>query len=144
MRHAAGRWLWRYLPAELGATVAALVGAVVAADGTDSPALIALAAAWTETVAYYTVMLGREIVTDRRLTATYGVRQLLRTGRNLGIEFGVAEVLDTLLVRPAVLLLALEVMPDLAVAVVMGKLVADALFYVTAITMYEFRRRSIA
>ena len=29
-------------------------------------------------------------------------------------------------------------MPDLAVAVVMGKLVADALFYVTAITMYEF------
>ena len=55
MRHAAGRWLWRYLPGRVGRDGRRARGRRRRGRrDLARPALIALAAAWTETVAYYT------------------------------------------------------------------------------------------
>lgn len=83
---------------------------------------------------YYATMLAREI-------RAYPSQPLLITLRNLVLEFGFAEALDTLLLRPTLMYLAAQLVSDLRLGVILGKLAADVIFYVPAITAYELRRR---
>ena len=77
------------------------------------------------------------------MTRQYGPLQVLRTLRNLGLEFGLAEAVDTLALRPGLVFAFMQLIPDLGVAVLLGKLAADVVFYVPAITAYELRRRHV-
>lgn len=132
-------WLRRYLPAEMVCTPAALLGAWLAATFTSNGAAIALAATWCEIIVFYAVMLVRDLrsVSASHLTA----RIVLVTVRNTCVEFGPAEILDSLLVRPIALQLSMAVIPHLALSIMIGKLFADVLFYVPTIAAYELRMR---
>jgi hypothetical protein len=127
-----GRWLRRYLPAEIVALLTAFAGAGVAQALTGNAAVVALAAAWAENVGYYATMLVRELRVERSVRRTLG---------NLALEFGPAEALDSLLIRPAMMYMATQLVADLALGVLLGKLAADVAFYVPAIASYELRRR---
>ena len=127
-------WLRRYLPAELVCTVTGLLGAWAAAVLTGSPAAIAVAGTWGENVGFYGMMLGREI-------AQRGMRSLSPIIHDLILEFGLAEVLDCLLLRPALLYAGQMLAPNTAMGVVAGKLAADLIFYVPTIVSYELLRR---
>ena len=127
-------WLRRYLPAELVCTVTGLLGAWAAAVLTGSPAAIAVAVTWGENVGFYGMMLGREI-------AQRGKRSLSPIIYDLILEFGLAEALDCLLLRPALIYAGQMLGPNTAIGVVAGKLVADLIFYVPAIVSYELLRR---
>jgi hypothetical protein len=98
---------------------------------TDSTAMAAVAGAWGETCVYYAVMLVREV---------NAADTLWRAVRNLVLEFGVAEALDSLVVRPALMYLASQLIGDVSVGVLIGKLASDVIFYVPAIAAYELRR----
>jgi len=87
-------WLRRYLPAELVCTITGLLGAWAAAVLTGSPAAVAVAGTLGENVGFYGMMLGREI-------AQRGLCSLPLIIRDLMLEFGLAEALDCLLLRPA-------------------------------------------
>jgi hypothetical protein len=63
--------------------------------------------------------------------------------RDLVFEFGLAEVLDTGLIRPLCMHLAAEVVTDLSLGVFLGKLAADGIFYVPVTVAYEPRRRYV-
>jgi hypothetical protein len=63
------------------------------------------------------------------------------TLRNLSLEFGPGEALDSLVVRPAAMYFATSLTSDLAIAVILGKLAADIAFYIPAIAAYELRLR---
>ncbi len=134
MRTHLGRWLRRYLPSELLALVAAVAGAQLAYVLSANPALAAVVGAWSETITYYATMLAREV---RAHPAT----PLPITVRNLLLEFGAAEALDSLLVRPALMYAATALLANLTLGVIAGKLAADVFFYLPAITAYELRRR---
>ncbi len=125
------RWLWRYLPAEAAALIAALVAANLVQAVSGNTALAAVAGAWGENGAYYAVMLAREL---------FETQSLWRAARNLVIEFGPAEALDSLLVRPAAMYAATQLFGDLSLGVIVGKLAADVVFYIPAIAAYELRR----
>jgi hypothetical protein len=127
-------WLWRYLPAEAVSLFAAVLSGSVAALLTDNnAAAAALAGAWGETTAYYATMLLRE----RR---AYPQQALWRTLANLTMEFGVAEALDAMLVRPTLMYLAGQALSDIRLGILVGKVAADAVFYIPTITAYELRR----
>jgi len=64
--------------------------------------------------------------------------------RDMVVEFGPAEVLDTLLVRPAAMYLATRTLGTATAGVVTGKVAADAVFYTIAIIGYELRRACAA
>jgi hypothetical protein len=132
MRHTLRRWMVRYLPAEAAGLVAAFLGASLAHALNGHPAVIAMAAAWAENLGYYAIMIVRELRAERRVG---------RTLRNLALEFGRAEALDSFAVRPASMYLATTLVPELALAVLLGKLAADVAFYVPAIAAYELRLR---
>jgi hypothetical protein len=128
------RWLRRYLPSEVLSLLAAVAGAQLAFAVSGNAAVAAVTGAWSETLMYYATMLAREI-------RAYPSQPLLITLRNLVLEFGFAEALDTLLLRPTLMYLAAQLVSDLRLGVILGKLAADVIFYVPAITAYELRRR---
>ena len=54
--------------------------------------------------------------------------------RNLLLAFGAAELLAPLLLRPALLTLAIQRIPNLGLALLAGKLSADLVFYTVTIS----------
>jgi hypothetical protein len=62
--------------------------------------------------------------------------------RNLAIEFGLAELLDSLLLRPMLTWGALAWADNPAMGFALGKVLADALFYAPAIAMRLVQSRS--
>jgi hypothetical protein len=129
-------WLRRYLPAELLAITATLAATGAALALTGSVLLAALAGTWAENLAYYGLMLARELRARGR-----SPRAALAALRDLLLEFGPAELLDSLLVRPAALYLAMAAAPTPLLGAAAGKLAADLIFYLPTIASYELLRR---
>ena len=103
--------------------------------------LAALGGTWGENVGYYATIIARDLrarrMRDGRLT-TGGV---LLTCRDLVLEFGGAELLDTFLVRPAAMFALIALTGNLPLGLILGKVVADLAFYCAAIGAYELRKR---
>jgi hypothetical protein len=64
--------------------------------------------------------------------------------RDLILEFGFAEALDSLLVRPLALYTSLQWISNMAIALLLGKVVADVVFYVPTVVAFEVRERRAA
>jgi hypothetical protein len=64
----------------------------------------------------------------------------LRVVRNLALEFGVAELLDSFLVRPAAMFAMIRMTGSLPLGLVFGKVTADLVFNCAAIGAYEARK----
>jgi len=129
-------WLRRYLPAELVSLTATLIASWVMLAWTGSVLLAAFAATWAENLAYYGVIVGREL-----RASGLAPRAVMRTARALVLEFGPAELLDSLLIRPAALFFGMSLASSLAVGAIAGKLVADLLFYLSTISSFELLHR---
>ncbi|GIF47731.1 hypothetical protein DFJ67_6621 [Asanoa ferruginea] len=123
-------WLARYAPAE----AAGITGALLAAAAVDSPEAAAVAGTIGETIGFYTMIFVRDLRAGNRPG---------RVVRDMVVEFGPAEVLDTLLVRPGAMYLATRALGTATSGVVAGKLAADAVFYTIAIIGYELRRQRV-
>ncbi|MFL5800874.1 MAG: hypothetical protein ACJ8CR_03955 [Roseiflexaceae bacterium] len=80
------------------------------------------------------MMLGREL-------ARRGLRALPAVLCDLALEFGPAEALDSLLLRPALMYAGLTMIPSLALGIVFGQVAADIVFYVPTVVSYELLRR---
>ena len=124
-------WIVRYLPAELVGTAAMVIGGMLATMWTDVPALIALAALIGEIIGFYLVLAVTIYLEQVQVAATRR-GAIGRTAMLLVAEFGAAELLDTLLVRPAALLLGVRLLPDPVWGVLVGKIAADIVFYAIA------------
>ena len=73
-------------------------------------------------------------------------RRLISFGksiRNIFLEFGVAETADTLFVRPAVMYLTISNIGNLQLGVFIGKIIADAIFYIPTVVSYELRKKHL-
>jgi hypothetical protein len=139
-------WLHRYLPAEIVGLVAALGGALVAHRVTGSPVAAAFAGSACETVAYYATIGWWDVTRHHRaLDGVAPARRVwlaaARTARDLAIEFGPAEVVDSAFLRPALMYAGPLLAGGFLVGTLLGKLAADVAFYLFAITGYEVRKR---
>jgi hypothetical protein len=124
-------WIVRYLPAEIVGTAAMVVAGLVATIWTSAPALIAVAALFGEIVGFY-VVLAITIYAEQTAHSLTWRRAIARTFLLLVAEFGAAEVLDTLLIRPAALMLGVWLLPDPLWGLLAGKVFADVIFYAIA------------
>ena len=124
-------WIVRYLPAEIVGTAAMVLAGLTVTIWTDAPALIALAALVGESLGFYLVLA--ITIYAEQATVTAGWRRAVgRTALLLVAEFGPAEVLDSLLIRPTALLLGVWLVPDPLWGLLLGKVLADAIFYAIA------------
>ena len=143
MRPKLAEWLWRYLPLEIAATVAALAGGLGVAALSSNAVAIAFAGTWSENVGYYGMALWREMRTaappgDIELPIS---TRLINSGRRLLWEFGAAEAIDSFVARPFCLYWAITLAGNLTLGLIVGKLAADLLFYAVAILFYETGKR---
>ncbi len=124
-------WIVRYLPAEIVGTAAMVMAGLAVTVWTDAPALIAIAALLGETVGFYAV-LAITIYAEQTAVSPNWRRAIGRTFLLLVAEFGAAELLDTLLIRPAALVLGVWLLPDPMWGLLAGKVFADVIFYAIA------------
>ena len=145
------QWVARYLPLEVLGTLAAVAGSWAAYEASGSIVVAAVAGTIAEGVGYYALVVVRGIrghLVSRRVARVGGRarRATLATAltlRGMLAEFGPAEVLDTFLVRPALLVAAAAWLGPTPTGWLVGKLAADAVFYAVAISSFEVGRRII-
>jgi hypothetical protein len=131
----------RYLPAESLAVLAAIAGGALAFRLTVNWEVAALAANWAETGAFYLVMVTREFIAIQHGHSPRTALTLV--ARNLTVEFALAEVIDSFVTRPVFMDVAMRTTGNLAIGVVIGKLIGDVTFYLPTIVSYELRRRYV-
>lgn len=136
-------WIKRYLPPELAGTATMLVAGVAVAAAAAPAIVIGLVGTAAENVGFYCVA-AITVWREQRLNfPDDGVlRRVRRVAVLLVLEFGPAELLDTFLVRPLALTLAVHLLPDIALGLIVGKLAADVVFYVLAATAFRVTEKT--
>ena len=138
-------WVRRYGPAELACLATMLAASVTAAQLTDSPPLLAVAAISGATIGFYGVLATKVLREQLALIPPeHGRlrRALVRSVGLLGAEFGVAEVADTFFLRPALMMIGVVLLADPVWGLLAGKLVADVLFYVISAVCFRITERT--
>ena len=131
-------WAARYVPPELGGITGTLVGGLLVFRSHATPEALGVGGTIGELVGFYSVVIGREF---------WGIRAELNwrigwlTARNLILEFGVAEALDSLILRPLLIDFSERYTGRPVLSLLAGKLLTDIAFYLMAITAYEWQKR---
>lgn len=135
-------WLVRFGPSEAMGAVAAVAGAWFAQGLGGGRLAMVVAAVVSETVIYYGALLARDLRYEsrerQRVGLGFGRRGVEDVTQNLAREFGRAEALDSLVIRPLAFALGLALFP-LPWGILLGKLVADGLFYGPVLARLHWR-----
>ena len=137
------KFLKRYLPAFVAANVGALLGGLLAHYLVDNIVVTVLAATWGENVGYYGHLLLADLRERKKIDKSITLKGFYKVVRNMAIEFGPAEVLDSFLVRPLFIFIALRYIENTALGILLGRSLADVLFHVVAGTMYTLRKKYV-
>lgn len=135
-------WLRRYWLADVLGSLGMWLGVSTAAYMGANVITIAIVGSWCEFASYYTPLLVREYRLQRQ--SKQRAAAIWRALRNLLLEFGPAELFDTSLIRPALLTAAMQLLPTMLSAIVVGVLASDFVYYTIVITSYELRRKLLS
>jgi len=138
-------WVKRYATAEVFALIGAFLGASVGLFLTNNLIVSAYCAAFGENIFYYGLIIIRDVRNShkehKKNSKKYGFLSFVKNNRDLIVEFGPAETLDSLVIRPFWMYLFPIVLGNFYLGILVGKLVADITFYGLAIIGYEFRKK---
>jgi hypothetical protein len=136
-------WVLRYAPAEVGGIAMAFAVAGIASLFTHNSIVLAYSASLGDNTGFYGVMLTRDVLRRRRLCKRehrpYRKADTVAVVRDLFLEFGGAELLDTLIVRPFCMYLFPIILQDAALGIVCGKVLSDVVFYGTVVVSVELK-----
>ncbi|MFA5418377.1 MAG: hypothetical protein WC341_07960 [Bacteroidales bacterium] len=140
-------WLKRYFLADTLSTIFSLFVAWAVKVTTDDRVLAAFLASAVASIVFYGVITIRDVRVSVRQhqikNKKYKMRSFIRDFRNLLVEFGPAELLDVFAVRPFFMYLVPTLMTNFLVGSFVGKTIADIIFFVPAILMYEVRKKHL-
>jgi hypothetical protein len=104
MKHKLKDWCKRYVPPEIVGTLGALFFSLITFDLTGNRILSAYAGTVGENTGFYGFIFIREHIKDIKKSKNnrkkHGTQGFLKTIRNLFLEFGFSEFLDSFIVRP--------------------------------------------
>jgi hypothetical protein len=145
MRQRIREWLGRYFWAEVISTIFTYIFGWGSGLITASPVVIAYAGTLGAATGFYGVIFIRDIYHSYRKHEpdTVGAKTLLvaKCLRNMGFEFGLAEVIDFLLIRPFFLLYGPVTLKNYFWGIMAGKTMADIIFFSISILMFEIRKK---
>jgi hypothetical protein len=135
-------WVRRYLPCEIAGTTCEFGGAGIAYLLTGSFAAAAIVATIGASLGYYAAAYGTAVRTTYREHSHLPRKQRALTAnglalRSIAVEFGPAEVIDSLIVRPLAFYLGPILFGGMVAGWIFAKLMADVGFYVLAVCSYE-------
>lgn len=135
-------WIRRYLPCEIAGTVGELGGAATAYLMTGSLAAAAITATIGASAGYYAAAYISALrwcyrrLERRPWVSRVAVANLLAL-RSVAVEFGPAELIDSVAVRPLAFYVGPLLFHNTLAGWIFGKLVSDLAFYTFAIFSYE-------
>jgi hypothetical protein len=139
-------WGRRYLLAEIMGTLTAILFSVIFSFWSKNLVFIALIATFTENIGFYGTILVQEIMRSRRIYKTrkkeYTLLSCLKDIRNIFLEFGSAELLDTA-TRPFIMYICLLFFQSINIGILVGKILSDIIFYIIVVISYEMRKRYV-
>jgi hypothetical protein len=135
-------WTRRYLPGEIAGTTCEMGGAAITYAMTGSLTASALAATIGACVGWYAAVYVAAVRTAYRAQRAAAVRSRMLVAnalalRSIVVEFGPAEVLDSLFVRPLAFYYGPILFDGNVAGWIFAKLVADVGFYSLSIVSYE-------
>jgi hypothetical protein len=71
------------------------------------------------------------------------LRSFFRDIRNIILEFGFSEILDSLFIRPFMMYIFPILIGNVELGIFAGKIAADIVFYVPTIFAYELRKKHL-
>lgn len=145
VRQKLGEWAARYLPAELLSVIVTLIVALITHHYSGSQLMTALVATWVGSGVYFGYILAVDIrYAHRQCRAcgqTYRIATFVQNIQALLVEFGIAELVDLFIIRPALMYYLPLWLDNLALGTLIAKVAADLTFYVPAIIGYELSKR---
>lgn len=137
----------RYLVAEVLGTLMAVLFSTVAFVITENKIVAAIAGTWGENLGFYAAVVTNEVLYSRkehRLNQkSYNALSFAKNIRNIFIEFGPSEILDSFLVRPAAMYFFTSIIANFQVGIVVGKIAADLIFYLPVLVIYELKKKHL-
>jgi hypothetical protein len=134
-------WLKRYVPAEVFAFIGAVTGGLAGHYLFHNEIVTALCGTWGENVGFYGKILYRDVQERRKRDEKITGLGMLKVLRNTVVEFGIAEYLDSFLIRPFAMYFFPRALGNVALGLVVGKFAADITFYFPTIFFYEVRKK---
>ena len=127
-------WARRYLPCEIASTVVEFAAAGIAYHMSRSIAAAAVAATIGQFVGYYAVAYVAALRWTVNAADPPGYpRALLTALRSVLVEFGAAELLDSMIVRPIAFYAMPLLLGHVGAGWIAAKIIADLTFYACAI-----------
>ena len=138
LRNKIQEWSLRYFLPEITALAVMLIFALGMRYTTGSVFLVAILSPWIESLVYYSVIVIRDAKKQR---TSLSFNAWLRLIRNAFIEFGPAEYIDNMIIRPFYLWSFPQVIPQYALALFLASMAANVTFYIPTILSYELRKK---
>jgi len=147
MKEKIKEWLKRYVPAEIFATIGAILGSWLIFIITGNRILSAYTGTIGENTGFYGFIFIREHIKDfkdsKRKKKKHGAAGFFKTIKNLVLEFGFSEFLDSFIVRPFCMYIFPILIQNYGIGIIVGKIVADVVFYIPTIIAYELRKKYV-
>jgi hypothetical protein len=139
----AKKWLKRFLPAEFIGTITAVATSSVAHYATKSLIVAAYAGSIGETLGFYTTIIVQDVLIKKRklnsVNKTLSFKNFIYILKNILFDFGFAEVIDGLFIRPFCMYIFPVWIKNYPIGILAGKIASDICFYVPVIIAYELR-----
>lgn len=139
-------WILRYAPSEILGTITAILGVLLARFlfGEENKILTAYFGTMGENVGFYSLIIRKEYKEVRLRNPNSSIfSNIWKTILGIIFEFGPAEALDSLALRPFFMFLGLSYFESASVATIIGKICADVTFYIPTIFLFEVKKRIV-
>lgn len=134
-------WFKRYIPAEVAAVCGALIGGFSAHVLFYNPVVTAIGGTVGDGVFYYGTIVLRDLWEQKEKHKKITFRVFAKTIRNMLLEFGPSEFLDSFIIRPISMYIFPLLLQNIGFGLIVGKVVADIIFYIPTIISYELRMK---
>jgi len=135
----------RYLPAEIVGTLTAVGAASIAHIFFYNPVFIAYIATLGEAVGFFSTIFIQHFIAYSKKHKTenkqFSLSDISKIISHVLLEFGLAEILDSLVLRPFFMYLLPLLVKNLTLGILLGKIAGDITFYLLVILSYEMQKR---
>jgi len=141
LRNKLKEWFKRYSLAEFIALIIAIIVANLSKFWFGNIILSAFLATWAENIAYYGTIASKDLKSEINKNEKLSFKAIIKTARNMFIEFGPAEYLDSFLIRPFYLTIFPYLISNYSLAILIGTILANITYYIPTIFSYEMRKK---
>lgn len=137
-------WIKRYGKAEIIGLLLGLFIANIIVFLTGNRIIAAFIATWTENLGFYGVITYNEYCLQQKSNkARYPLKRYWIIFRNLILEFGPSEYLDSFVIRPLYFSVFPLFIDNYTLAIFLGSIVANITYYIPTIIAYEVRKKYV-